>query len=453
MHSTQGGGGRDRPLTRRELRLLREAGSSVPSSTDSGAAAPAEDDLFAKTEFPRPPAASWSFAEPDATDAPTVAPPAVDPRVVESANLHPPLETQEPARPDGQGFPEWPENDTDDFLEALVQNSEHPETSDERHEGASLSDQWRHELSAHVSHAREQIDQANERLKERNERIKARSGRDLVGAIVIGVVIGAVVLVSLLMLKVAFVALAVVAGAFAVYELTVALRGAGYRVDLIPQIIAGAPLILAGYFGEPWLFWVALFVSVLVIVVCRVIGQMAAGDGRMYGDVLNDLLVGALIQVYVPFLAGIAMMLLRQDRGELWVLAFIAVVVAADTAAYASGMMFGRQGRHRMVPRISPNKTWEGFGGAVVGATIVAVLLATLMLDLPVWVGLVMGLVLVVTATLGDLIESMIKRDLGIKDMSSILPGHGGVLDRLDSILPSAVGALALFFFFSPLAA
>ena len=106
-----------------------------------------------------------------------------------------------------------------------------------------------------------------------------------------------------------------------------------------------------------------------------------------------------------------------------------------------------------MAPRISPKKTWEGFAGAALAALIAGVLLSLFMLGLPWWTGLVIGAVILGTATAGDLGESMIKRDLGIKDMSSWLPGHGGVLDRLDSILPSVVGALALFYLFSPLAA
>jgi len=132
------------------------------------------------------------------------------------------------------------------------------------------------------------------------------------------------------------------------------------------------------------------------------------------------------------------------------VLAFIIIAVASDTGAYAAGLSFGK---HPMAPKISPKKTWEGFAGATLAALIAGVLLALFMLGLPWWTGLVIGIVILGTATAGDLGESMIKRDLGIKDMSSWLPGHGGVLDRLDSILPSVVGALALFYLFSPLAA
>ncbi|MET0974892.1 MAG: phosphatidate cytidylyltransferase, partial [Leifsonia sp.] len=122
------------------------------------------------------------------------------------------------------------------------------------------------------------------------------------------------------------------------------------------------------------------------------------------------------------------------------------LVIAVDTGAYASGLLFGK---HPMAPRISPKKTWEGFAGAVVASLIGGVLLATLMLGMPWWFGLVFGISILLSATIGDLSESLLKRDLGIKDMSSWLPGHGGFLDRLDSILPSAVIAYALFLIFA----
>ncbi|GAA4481695.1 phosphatidate cytidylyltransferase [Microbacterium panaciterrae] len=315
--------------------------------------------------------------------------------------------------------------------------------------GDNLHAQWqakKAELETHVSHARDQIDQANERIKE-------RTGRDLVLAIVVGVLIGAVIVSSLLLVKWSFVIVGLAIVLLAIWELALALRVGGRHVDVWPQLVVGAALTLGGYFAEPWLCWVMLFVAVFVVVVWRLLGQMIVRDGRTYGDVLTDVLAGGFIQVYVPFLAAITFLLLRQPRGEWWVLGFIIVVVVADTAAYASGLLFGRGGRHPMAPRVSPKKTWEGFAGAVVASLAAGALIGQFMLDIPWWAGLILGAGLVASATLGDLGESLLKRDLGIKDMSSWLPGHGGLLDRLDSILPSAVVALALFHLFTPLAA
>jgi phosphatidate cytidylyltransferase len=137
---------------------------------------------------------------------------------------------------------------------------------------------------------------------------------------------------------------------------------------------------------------------------------------------------------YVPFLAGFAVAIAALPGGQLWVLAGVAIVVAVDTGAYVTGLSFGRT---PMAPKISPKKTWEGFAGSLIVALIAGSLLGTFMLGVPLWVSLLFGAVLVGSATLGDLVESLIKRDLEIKDISSWLPGHGGFLDRVDSMLPS----------------
>lgn len=304
----------------------------------------------------------------------------------------------------------------------------------------------RSEFESQVAHARAEFDQANARIKQ-------RTGRDLILAIAIGLAIGVVVVASLVFFKWIFLIFALAAASLGVFEFSRAMQAAGRKVDLVPQLILGAALMLSGYFASMWLHWVSILAAVVVLIVWRLLAQMIARDGRAYGAVLSDVLVASFVQLYVPFLASLAMVLLSQPRGEWWVLAFIIVTVGADTGAYASGLAFGRGGRHRMAPRISPNKTWEGFAGAAVVALVAGVLLALYMLGLPWWTGLIFGAAVLASATIGDLGESMIKRDLGIKDMSSWLPGHGGVLDRLDSILPSAGVALGLYYLLSPLGA
>ncbi|MBD8024491.1 phosphatidate cytidylyltransferase [Microbacterium gallinarum] len=312
----------------------------------------------------------------------------------------------------------------------------------------------RSEFETQVAHARAefetQVAHARAEFEEANERIKARTGRDLILATLIGVAAGAVLIGSLIFVKQLFVVFALAAVLLGVFEFSRALVAAGRKIDLVPQLVAGGIIVVSGYFLELWLHWVVVFVAIALVVVWRLLAQMTARDGRTYGAVLGDVLIGGFIQLYVPFLASLCVVLLAQDGGEWWVLAFIAVVVAADTGAYAAGIMFGK---HPMAPRISPKKTWEGFAGAVVAVIIAGVLLGIFMLGLNWWAGIIIGVVILGTATAGDLGESMIKRDLGIKDMSSWLPGHGGVLDRLDSILPSAAAALALYYLFSPLVA
>ncbi|MCC4267730.1 phosphatidate cytidylyltransferase [Microbacterium schleiferi] len=333
---------------------------------------------------------------------------------------------------------------TDDRSDARVPGESAGEATEEA--GPGLQAQMRTartEFEQHVAHARAEFEEAN-------ERIKKRTGRDLILAILIGVGIGAVALLSLIFIKWVFIFLALGVVVLGVVEFSRALAGSDRRIDLAPQIVAAAVVLLSGAFLELWLHWVALFAALAFVVVWRLIAQMAAADGRRYSAVTSDVLAGTFVVFYVPFLASMAMVLLRQDAGEWWIIAFIAVAVVADTAAYASGLTFGK---HPMAPRISPNKTWEGFAGAVVGAVAAGILLGIFMLGIPWWAGAILGAVILGTATTGDLGESMVKRDLGIKDMSSWLPGHGGVLDRLDSILPSATAALALYYLFSPLVA
>ena len=309
-------------------------------------------------------------------------------------------------------------------------------------------------LQSHLRAARSELEsqvaQAKAEFEEANERIKERTGRDLILAILIGLAIGAVLLGSLLFVKWAFLVFALAAVLLAIFEFSRALSASGRRVDLVPQLASGAVIVVAAYFVDAWLQWIVLFVCLAVVIVWRLVVQRASNDGRTYALVLGDVLVGAFIQLYVSFLASLCILLLAQEGGEWWVLAFIIVAVAVDTGAYVAGISFGR---HPMAPRISPKKTWEGFAGAAVAAMVAGVLVGMFMLGLDWWMGLVLGILILGTATAGDLGESMIKRDLGIKDMSSWLPGHGGVLDRLDSILPSTVAALALYYLFTPLAA
>lgn len=291
------------------------------------------------------------------------------------------------------------------------------------------------ELQAQLKHARDQFDATN-------ELIKKRSGRDLLSAILVGLLLGGGMLGSLIFLKVLFVPFTAVLVGLAVGELASALRIAGREVPRIPTVGAAVLLMPAMYFLDGSGRWFALVAAIALVSLWRV-AQALPRERRVSARNLGlDLLVGAFVQLYVSLLAGFALVLTAQPGGQWWTVAFLVVVVVADTGAYASGLIFGK---HRMAPRISPKKTWEGFGAAAAFALIAGVLLAVLMLDQPWWVGLILGGALALSAVLGDLIESLIKRDIGVKDMSSRLPGHGGVLDRLDSILPSAVVAYALY--------
>jgi phosphatidate cytidylyltransferase len=143
----------------------------------------------------------------------------------------------------------------------------------------------------------------------------------------------------------------------------------------------------------------------------------------------------------VPGFAAFASLLVVPPDGAARVACFMFGVVASDTGGYAAGVLGGR---HPMAPSISPNKSWEGFVGSLIAGTAVGALAVTYLLDGQLWQGVLFGVVIVLIATGGDLVESLIKRDLGVKDMGSLLPGHGGLMDRMDSQLPSAVGAWLL---------
>ena len=190
--------------------------------------------------------------------------------------------------------------------------------------------------------------------------------------------------------------------------------------------------------------------AIVVITLWRLVELFRPSHRTGTKAVLLDIGAGAFVQVYVTFMAGFYLVLTGTDGGQWWTLASIVTVVATDTGAYAFGLAFGR---HKLAPTISPGKTWEGFAGSILVAIVAGVLLTTLLLHQPWWLGVIIGVLLALVGTAGDLTESLIKRDLGIKDISSFLPGHGGFLDRLDSILPSAAVAYAIFFVVSVLTA
>ncbi|HEU5110766.1 MAG TPA: phosphatidate cytidylyltransferase, partial [Micromonosporaceae bacterium] len=203
-----------------------------------------------------------------------------------------------------------------------------------------------------------------------------------------------------------------------------AVRAGGAHPPLPPLVAGGIAMVVLAWFRGPGALALGLFVTVLAALVWR-LSDGPAGFQR-------DLPASTLIAVYIPFLGGFAAMLASAEDGGLRVLATLAAVVLSDTGGYVAGVFLGR---HPMAPSVSPKKSWEGMAGSLAATAVGGAVLLYLLLDVAPWWGAVFGLVLSVSATLGDLAESMIKRDLGIKDMSDLLPGHGGLMDRLDSIL------------------
>jgi phosphatidate cytidylyltransferase len=254
-----------------------------------------------------------------------------------------------------------------------------------------------------------------------------RAGRNLPAAIGVGLVLGAAILVSLFTVKVLFLVLVLATILLAVDEVAKALSTGGTKVERIPILAGTTAMLVATYFDGIRALLIALALSVLATIFWR----MPKGSAGF----VRDTSAGVFVIAYVPMLAGFAVLLSIPEDGPWRVVTFFVVVVASDTGGYIVGVLFGK---HPMAPTISPKKSWEGFAGSAVACIVAGTLCVVYFLDGSWWVGALVGAVAVLSATLGDLGESMIKRDLGIKDMSNLLPGHGGLMDRLDSLLATA---------------
>lgn len=258
---------------------------------------------------------------------------------------------------------------------------------------------------------------------------KKSAGRDLGAAIGVGVGLAVVIVASLFVVKAAFVGVIAVAVVVGLWELTSRLQERkGIKAPLVPLAVGGAAMVVAGYVRGAEGAWVAMALTALAVLVWR---MTEPPEGY-----LKDVTAGVFAAFYVPFLATFVAMMLTADDGAWRVLTFLLLTVVSDTGAYAIGWRFGT---HKLAPRISPGKTREGLFGAVSFAMVAGALCMQFLIDDGSWwQGLILGLAVAASATLGDLGESMIKRDLGIKDMGTLLPGHGGIMDRLDSLLPTA---------------
>jgi phosphatidate cytidylyltransferase len=271
----------------------------------------------------------------------------------------------------------------------------------------------------------------------------SRAGRNLPAAIAVGAALGAMAIVVLLFKPVAWLPVLAVAIPIATHEVVRRLKEAGYALPLVPLLIGGQAMI--------WLTWPlgaagALMGYGATVVVCMVWRLIGRGE-HTQSDVaapaapvnyLRDISATVFLATWIPLFASFSAALIFQDRGGARVFALIATVVFADIGGYTAGVLFGK---HLMVPAISPKKSWEGLGGSLLFGITASVLTVAFLLHKPWWVGLPLGLLLVITGVLGDLVESQVKRDLGIKDMGTLLPGHGGIMDRIDAMLPSAVAA------------
>lgn len=267
-----------------------------------------------------------------------------------------------------------------------------------------------------------------------------KAGRDLRAAVGVGLLLAGLVIGTLIVDARAFLVVVIAAICVGAWELRRAIATKGITIPLVPLLLGVAGMLVSAYARGAEALVVTFGLTIIGILIWRV-ADGVAGAAR-------DLSASALVTFYPVFLAGFAALMLAAPDGRQRIVVFILVTVFSDIGGYAVGVKFGK---HPMAPSLSPKKSWEGFAGSVLSCALVGAISLPLLLDGVWWAGAVLGVVAAAAATLGDLIESSIKRDLGIKDMSTILPGHGGLMDRLDSLVVVAPVAWALLLLFVPL--
>jgi phosphatidate cytidylyltransferase len=271
------------------------------------------------------------------------------------------------------------------------------------------------------------------------EKPKGRAGRNLPAAIGVGVGLGGLAVLTLFTVKATFLAYMGIAVLIALAELTGALAKRDINIPAIPVAVGGAAVVTCAYWLGPRYALASLGLTVIAIFAWRLFGGTSG--------YVKDTTAGIFAVAYLPFLASFVAAMLVPADGPRRVLTFVILTVCSDIGGYFAGITTGR---HPLAPAISPKKTWEGFAGSVVACLVAGWLCVTLLLHGHAWQGVLTGAAVVLAATLGDLVESMIKRDLDIKDMGTLLPGHGGILERLDSLVVAAPVVWFLLYLFIP---
>jgi len=270
---------------------------------------------------------------------------------------------------------------------------------------------------------------------------RKRAGRNLPAAILVGLVLGGVAILTLFTVKATFLGLAAVVVGAALWELTRAVEERQVRVPIIPVAAGGLVALVLSYWKGERAALASIALTVMAILAWRLVGG-AAGY-------LRDVTAGTFALCYLPLPACFVGLMLAPHDGPKRILVFLILTVCCDVGGYAAGITIGR---HLMAPAISPKKTWEGFGGSALFCLLGGAISLPVLLHGAIWQGLLIGAAALAAAALGDLVESMIKRDLEIKDMGSVLPGHGGILDRIDAMLITAPVTWLLLLVFVPVA-
>jgi phosphatidate cytidylyltransferase len=266
-----------------------------------------------------------------------------------------------------------------------------------------------------------------------------RAGRNLPAAIGVGLLLGGLAILTLFTVKATFLLYVGIIIALALWELVHALRSRDIHLPLIPIAAGGVAMVTLAYWTQPKWALAALAITGIGVLAWRLPG---GADGYV-----RDITAGIFTVFYLPLAAVFVALMLVEPDGSRRALIFLVLTVCSDTGGYLAGSLLGK---HPMVPRISPKKSWEGLGGSIVLCLAAGAIMVPNLLGGQVWQGVLLGLAAVGAATLGDLVESMIKRDLAIKDMGHLLPGHGGIMERLDSLLVMAPVVWLLLVVFVP---
>ena len=274
-----------------------------------------------------------------------------------------------------------------------------------------------------------------------------RAGRNLPAAIAVGVALVVVMVVTLGWFPLGFQVLVVLALTLGAVEVYQALKHIDMHAAIVPIVVGTVIIVFSSYLATQRDLGISATTLMLVSVGSTALLTMIWRMPKVERGYVRDVAASLFIIGYIPLLGSFAGLILAGDQGQMRMITFISIVVLGDLGGYVAGVLFGK---HKMAPRISPKKTWEGFAGSVVFGVAGAIPLVVYGLGASFWVGIILGVVLVVVGACGDLIESLIKRDVGIKDMSSFLPGHGGVMDRLDSLIVALPAAWFLMVLLIP---
>lgn len=253
-------------------------------------------------------------------------------------------------------------------------------------------------------------------------------------ATVVGVLFAGGVVLTLVASTDAFFAVALLVVALAQVELYSALRTAGETPAALVGVVCGAVLLVGTYARGP----LALVLLAALPVPLLLVWVLTLPAARARSTVTSTYLGIAYPAVLAAFMA----LVLRAEHGRVLVPAFVAAVSLQDAGAYLLGRKIGR---HQMSPRTSPKKTWEGLAAGTVVSVVICSAVLPFFEPFTFLRAAGMSLAMCAVAPIGDLSESLVKRDLGVKDMGSLVPGHGGLFDRIDAMLFCAPAAYVVY--------